>query len=445
MLKEADGKQLIIDTLEKRVGNMQNELETSEQQQLETDTRALRGEQVELCVILREEISAASAAVEARRKLEDDIERARNWIRSKGNDLKKLSGYLPLRASQVEQDIAQHRRLEADIDSFNRDSLKDILKQGNNLLKECNAEGRAKLQTLLDDLSKEYEELKREAKEKQASLADLLQGRKAFENELDKCQRWIKEAEVATSSELRPSGLDILREQLAKVHILLVYCLHFRSDKIPKYFSSRFQYDRLKKEAQEYGDDIEKISQQGKSILPTVSDVDKQELSKQLNDMKEAHGRIAGVINERAIALQKSIDEAEEAAARVAEAIQFMTNVQKELQDLNKPIGARVEDVEGLLSAYERILDDLKNNKAKLSDLQSANIGDLHGVLAQQDDLIRALEAQIAKLRQLLLLRQQFIALIAEITTFITKYTEIVRDIEKSGQTTEEKIKRYCV
>lgn len=176
-----------------------------------------------------------------------------------------------------------------------------------------------------------------------------------------------------------------------------------------------------------------------------MSYADKQELTEQLKNMKEAHARVAGVINDRAVALQKSIDEAEEAAARVAEAIQFMTDIQKELQDLNKPIGSRAEDVEGMLTAYERILDDLKANKAKLSDLQSANVGDLHGVLAQQDDLIRALEAQIAKLRQLLLLRQQFIALIAEITTFIAKYTEIVRDIEKSGQTTEDKINRYSV
>jgi nesprin-1 len=219
VLKEADAKQLIIDTLEKRVGNMQNELESSEQQQLEADTKALRSEQVELCGILRDEISTANAAVDARRKLETDIERARNWIRSKSNDLKKLSGYLPLKASKVEQDIAQHTGLETDIDSFNESNLKDIFKQGHNLLKDCNAEGRDKLQALLDDLNKDYEELKKEAKEKQASLADLLQGRKAFESELDKCQRWIKEAEVATSSELRPSSLDILREQLAKVHL----------------------------------------------------------------------------------------------------------------------------------------------------------------------------------------------------------------------------------
>lgn len=220
MLKEADGKQLIIDTLEKRVGNMQNELETSEQQQLEADTKSLHSEQVELCAILREEISVASAAADARRKLEADVEKVRNWIKSKGNDLKKLSGYLPLRASKVEQDIAQHSGLEADVDSFNENNLKDVLKQGHNLLKDCNADSRAKLQALLDELSKDYEELKKEAREKQASLADLLQGRKAFENELDKCQRWIKEAEVATSSELRPSTLDILREQLAKVYIL---------------------------------------------------------------------------------------------------------------------------------------------------------------------------------------------------------------------------------
>lgn len=159
--------------------------------------------------------------------------------------------------------------------------------------------------------------------------------------------------------------------------------------------------------------------------------------------MKDAHRRVSGIINERALALQASIAEAEQAAARVAEAVQFMTDIQRELQELNKPIGSRAEDVEEMLTSYERILGDLKANKAKLADLQSGNVGDLHGVLSQQDDLIRALESQIAKLRQLLLLRQQFIALVTEIMTFITKYTGVVRDIEKSGQTTEEKIKRY--
>lgn len=208
---------MVIDTLEKRVGNMQNELETNEQQQLENETKALRGEQSKLCTILTEGISSATAAADARRKFEGDLERARAWIKSKSNNLKKLSGYLPLKASKVEQDIVQHGELEADIDSFSEKDLNDILKQGNNLLKECNEEDRAKLGKILDEMSKDYDELKSEAQEKQAALADLLQGRKAFENEIDKCKRWINEAEVATSSDLRSSSIDILREQLAKV------------------------------------------------------------------------------------------------------------------------------------------------------------------------------------------------------------------------------------
>ncbi|XP_032455805.1 nesprin-1 isoform X11 [Nasonia vitripennis] len=418
LLKEAEAKQVLTDSLEKRVGNMTNELEASEQQQLEQEVKALRVEQAELCSILREEISAATAAAETRRKLENDLEKARLWIKSTSNDLKKLSGYLPLKASKVEEDIAQHNTLTSEIRRFSEGMLKELLKHGNAMLRECNDEDRDRLQALLDKVNDEYHDLQKEAHEKQAALADLLQGRKAFESEMDKCQRWINEAEVATSSEIRTSSIDVLREQLAK-------------------------YDRLKKEAKEYADDIEKIVQQGKSILPTISDADKLELSELLKNMKEAHSRVSGVINERAAALQKSIDEAEEVAARVAEAVQFMTDIQQELQELNKPIGSRVEDVEGMLAAYERILNDLKANKAKLSDLQSVNVGDLHGVVAQQDDLIRALEAQIAKLRQLLLLRQQFIALVTEIMTFIAKYTEIVRDIEQGGQTTEEKIKKY--
>lgn len=217
MLKEAEGKGVVIDSLEKRVGNMQNELESSEQQQLEADTKSLRTEQAELCSILREEISGATAAADARRKLEADLEKARLWIKSKNNDLKKLSGYLPLRAAKVERDISQHSGLEADIKSFNESNLNDVLKQANNLLKECNEEDRARLQALLDGVNQDYESLKREAAEKQASLADLLQGRKAFENEIDKCQRWINEAETATSSEIRTSSIDILREQLVKV------------------------------------------------------------------------------------------------------------------------------------------------------------------------------------------------------------------------------------
>jgi nesprin-1 len=88
-------------------------------------------------------------------------------------------------------------------------------------------------------------------------------------------------------------------------------------------------------------------------------------------------------------------------------------------------------------------LDDLKNWKSGEGDLGDVELGPLQNVLQQQNDLIQMLEDQIARLQLLLRLRQQFIALISDITTFITTYTDVVRDIEQSGQSTQDKIRRY--
>jgi len=85
----------------------------------------------------------------------------------------------------------------------------------------------------------------------------------------------------------------------------------------------------------------------------------------------------------------------------------------------------------------------LKAHRASVGGLAASNVGELQAIVREQDDLIAAIEAQIDRLRKLLLLREQFIALITEISTFILTYTGVVRDIETSGQDNEEKIKRY--
>ncbi|KAF4514136.1 UNVERIFIED_CONTAM: hypothetical protein B566_EDAN019191, partial [Ephemera danica] len=91
----------------------------------------------------------------------------------------------------------------------------------------------------------------------------------------------------------------------------------------------------------------------------------------------------------------------------------------------------------------QKILNDLKVNRERLGELDPSNAAGLQTTLQQQDDLIRTIEGQIARLRQLLLLREQFISLVTEIMTFITKYTGVVRDIERGGHTVNEKIKKY--
>lgn len=418
LLKKAKNKQLLQEALMTKVSNMVNELEPSEQTQLENLLKSLASEQGQLIEKINLEVDRINAAANTRKNLESSLEKVKAWLKAKNGDIRKLSGYLPLKSQQVEREIMQHKSYEKDINDFKDGDLNDLLKLGNSVLKECDEHDRELLQKLMEEVKEEYENLKQESGQKVTALEDLLQGRKQFESEIDRCDKWLNQAAVATSSDIRAPNLEILEEQLSK-------------------------YENLEKEAKQVGESINKIMEQGKAILPTISESDKLALNDLLNNLNTRHANIAGLIQERTNALKQNIAQQKEAASRIAESMRFIQDVQGQLKDLNKPIGSKVEDVQNVLSVYERILGDVKANKDKLSDVPGASTAQLQNIIGLQDDLIKTIEDQIARLRQLLLLREQFIALITDIMTFITKYTEVVRDIEKSGKTVEEKIAIY--
>lgn len=418
LLKEADGKKTFIDSLEKKVRSIQNELESPEQGQLETSLANLTSEQKQLTALVKAEIEKVGNAIQARKKFESDLEKAHAWLKSKVSEVRKLGGYAPLKVAKIENDLEEHRIHESGIKDFGENRLNDLQKQGNTLLKECSPEDRESLQALIDAVNNEYETLKKESNDKFSALNDLLQGRRQFEDGMNKCHHWLNEAEVAVSADLRTSSIALLEEQLAK-------------------------YEKLNNEAAEIDATINSVSEQSKAIIPTLSDADKLKLNEELNSLRDKHARISAVIRDKTKTLQDHLKDSKEAAAKIAEAVKQMNMIKIEIKNLNKPIGSKAEDVQGMLVAYEKILNDLKENKAKLCDLQGGSNSELQDILGQQDDLIKAIEDQISKLRYLLLLREQFIALINEIMTFIMKYTSVVTDIEKSGTTSEEKIKRY--
>ena len=49
----------------------------------------------------------------------------------------------------------------------------------------------------------------------------------------------------------------------------------------------------------------------------------------------------------------------------------------------------------------------------------------------------------MSKLRNLVLLRQQFLHLLTEITTFLTSHADIVSDVERTDRPVPDKIKQY--
>jgi DNA repair exonuclease SbcCD ATPase subunit len=109
LLKEAEGKQLLLETLEKRVNNMQTELEPGEQQLLESGLKTLATELSELGSKIKSEIDHVADGVEARKKFEADLESVHAWLKAKNAEAKKYAGYLPLKAVAVEKEIQQYK------------------------------------------------------------------------------------------------------------------------------------------------------------------------------------------------------------------------------------------------------------------------------------------------------------------------------------------------
>jgi hypothetical protein len=104
-----EGKQVLLETLEKCVNSMQAELEPGEQQVLESGLKALASEQSELCSKLKSEIDSVAAGAEVRKKFEDDLEAVHAWLKAKNSEAKKFGGYLPLKAVAVEKEIQQYK------------------------------------------------------------------------------------------------------------------------------------------------------------------------------------------------------------------------------------------------------------------------------------------------------------------------------------------------
>lgn len=108
-MKEVDGKQVIIEALEKRIGNMATELEPPEVQQLESLLKNLSSEHCELTTRLRGEMDKIHNASQAREKFEGDVEGAQAWIRNKLEQVNKIGNYLPLKSTTVQQQINEYK------------------------------------------------------------------------------------------------------------------------------------------------------------------------------------------------------------------------------------------------------------------------------------------------------------------------------------------------
>lgn len=107
LLKEAEGKKVLMETLEKRVAGVQVELESAEQVSLENSLRQLSTDHGDLLSALKAEISRVSDAIDVRRKLEASTESAQAWLRNIAGN--KTGPFLPLAADSFEAIFLQQK------------------------------------------------------------------------------------------------------------------------------------------------------------------------------------------------------------------------------------------------------------------------------------------------------------------------------------------------
>lgn len=177
-----------------------------------------------------------------------------------------------------------------------------------------------------------------------------------------------------------------------------------------------------------------------------MNDADCLTLQNQLDECCDKMNRISDTTKSKMDDLVTNIQHYRKTAQKIEQSVAHLSCIQQEIRQLNKPIGYRVEDAEDVLTAYEKILADLKEFKTQLEDLHKttgANVNELKALLKQQEDLILAIENQMVKIKTLINVRHQFMALVTGITGFIISYTEVVKEIERSQSPSEDKVKKY--
>lgn len=412
--KEADVKQVHADTLERRVANMQTDLEILERSQFDSDLREISNKQGNLADLITSEIDRTNAILQQLKAFETDVDRFRAWIRTKLIEIKKQPKTIPLASASIEKEIQAVKTIEAENSKDGTDAINGLQKQAQSILNHCS--NQKSLEPLLEGLDKEFTELKTEPSVLVKHLTDALEVRKTLENNVSNLEDWFTEIEIITQSDIQLKSLSILEERL-------------------------LEFERLKKHKEQMRPILNKVNECSKSISPTLNNVDKMKLNEQLKTLKDKFDQ--PTVADRIKAIEDHIKKCKLSKDKLSQCIEVLNKLQQEIRDLHKPIGIDAAGVKEQINSYERILRRLNDNKNKIYAIQVEDLPELPSVLSKNDETICAVEKQISNLRQAHAVREQYVALVNHIETMIGTLVVQIADIEKSEKPIEDKLNQY--
>lgn len=418
LTKDIENKQAFIDSLNKRITNMNAELDSSEQQKMKQCVGDLQKKEKKLIELVKAENARAVQGLNNAKALDGNLEVVRNWINDQKAQNESKAFIISFAPSAIDYEVQEFKTCLQNIKDFTETVLSDTIDQVTIVKEQCDDNEKEELQKILDSFLADIQALTSSYNQQLETIQKILYKKKEYEQDSDGLLNWVKEIEAVMSSNVKTSSIQILEEQMQK-------------------------YEGFLKESESKEYVLKAIKEKAEQLMENLSEVDRLNLSCQVKNLSDKFNLLVLKLKERLNAIRDNIKQLKEAQKQIAEYTQFILSIQKAIKELNKPIGSKTEDVQNLLKSYEEILNKLKAKKAEMSMQKVSSLPQIKELLSTHDDIIEAIENQLRRLKQLLMLREQFIALVNEIVNFNIKYTDIVSHVEKSDEKIENKIAQY--
>lgn len=418
LAKDIENKQALVESVNKRIVNIQSELDNKEQQKMKQSINDLYKKENKLMSLIKSGNAKATNGLNNAKRLENNFDIIQSWINDQKAHNESKALVISFAPSAIDFEVQEYKNHLQNIKDFSDGILNTTIDQVTAIREQCDASENEELQKMLDASLAEVQALTFSYNEQLDTIQKVLNKKKEYEQECDLLMDWIKETDTVMSSNIKTSSIQILEDQMLK-------------------------YEGLLKEAELKGNLMNTIQKKANPLIENLSEVDRLNVTCQLKNLTDKFNLVSLKLNERHNGIVDNIKQLKDAQMQIAEYTQFILSIQQAIRELNKPIGSKTEDVQNLFKNYESILNKLKAKKAEMSLQKISTLPQIKELLSTHDDIIDAIENQLRRLRQLLMLREQFIALVNEVVNFNTKYTDIVSHIERSEDTVEVKIKQY--
>jgi nesprin-1 len=421
-VKDVDSKMMAIETLENKIDTISSDLQATEFEELKQKLATLIDEQKKLAVFAKSDLATLTESSDFQKKFGNEFSEVQNWLKAKTTEFVKAGEYEPLKAYSMEKKIARGKKDLSEIGDYEESRISQVKLGIISLQKSSDKSMKEKVEKDAEEMEDSLRTLKDHIRNRITYLEENLDFRREFEAEFDKCVQWLDQADTIITTEVRGT-----------INIAILDDHHHK-------------FQKLKRDEEENRKRVTDVFMKANQVLPKLSDADRISLQTQMDDVCDKQNHVTDTVNAKIDNLVKNIDVYKNTAQKIEDSVNHLTEIQRQIRLLNKPIGYRVEDAEDVLDAYETILNNLKDFKVQMEDLQKTagtNVNELKALLTQQEELIGAIENQMLKIRNLISVRHQFMTMITGITSFIIKHTEVVKEIERSNIPSMDKVRKF--